>query len=95
MTSRSPSSVTSISREPRPLFLLERDVLQRAHDLADRLGGDAGVERRGVELGVVRWQTGGSLWRRRAEPETKQADRMLGFSDARFGNGPLDGDPAA
>jgi hypothetical protein len=25
----------------------------------------------------------------------KQTDRMLGFSDARFGNGPLDGDPAA
>src|SRR6266568_341341 len=29
---------------------LERDVLQRAHDLADRLGGDAGIERRSVEL---------------------------------------------
>jgi hypothetical protein len=28
-------------------------VLQRAHDLADRLGGDAGIERRGVELGVA------------------------------------------
>jgi len=28
-------------------------VLQRAHDLADRLGGDAGIERRGVELGVT------------------------------------------
>ena len=28
---------------------LERDMLQRAHDLADRLGGDAGIERRGVE----------------------------------------------
>jgi hypothetical protein len=27
-------------------------VLQRAHDLADRLGGHAGIERRGVELGV-------------------------------------------
>ena len=34
------------------LLELERDVLQRAHDLADRLGGDAGIERRGVELGV-------------------------------------------
>src|SRR5438132_547620 len=32
---------------------LERDVLQRAHDLADRLGGDAGIERRGVEPGVT------------------------------------------
>src|SRR6266436_10367871 len=32
---------------------LERDVLQRAHDLADRLGGDAGIERGGVELGVT------------------------------------------
>jgi hypothetical protein len=35
------------------LLELERDVLQRAHDLADRLGGDAGIERRGVELGVT------------------------------------------
>src|SRR5690242_8724727 len=34
------------------LLELERDVLQRAHDLADRLGRDAGIERRGVELGV-------------------------------------------
>jgi hypothetical protein len=32
---------------------LERDLLQRAHDLADRLGGDAGIERRGVELGMT------------------------------------------
>src|SRR6266567_5673921 len=38
----------------RPELLeLERDVLQRAHDLADRLGGDPGIERRGVELGVT------------------------------------------
>ena len=28
-------------------------MLERAHDLADRLGGDAGVARRGVELGVT------------------------------------------
>jgi hypothetical protein len=28
------------------------ETLQWAHDLPDRLGGDAGVERRGVELGV-------------------------------------------
>src|SRR5260221_1587612 len=34
------------------LLELERDVLQRAHDLADRLGGNPGIERRGVELGV-------------------------------------------
>jgi hypothetical protein len=42
------------ARQPDGLDLLEleRDVLQRAHDLADRLGGDAGIERRGVELGV-------------------------------------------
>src|SRR5580704_8341514 len=38
----------------RPDLELERDVLQRAHDLADRLGGDAGIERRGVELGVTK-----------------------------------------
>jgi len=35
------------------LLELERDVLQRAHDLADRLGGNAGIERRGVEPGVT------------------------------------------
>jgi hypothetical protein len=35
------------------LLELERDVLQRAHDLTDRLGGDAGIERRDVELGVT------------------------------------------
>ena len=29
-----------------------REAIERAHDLADGLGGDAGVERRGVELGV-------------------------------------------
>jgi hypothetical protein len=34
------------------LLAFECDVLQRAHDLADRLGGDAGIERRGIELGV-------------------------------------------
>jgi len=27
-------------------------VIQRAHDLADGIGGDAGIERRGLELGV-------------------------------------------
>src|ERR1700726_1092601 len=37
----------------RPALLeLERDVLQRAHHLTDRLGGHSRVERRGVELGV-------------------------------------------
>src|SRR5438094_7708059 len=35
------------------LLELERNVLQRAHDLADRLGGNAGIERRGVEPGVT------------------------------------------
>ena len=30
-----------------------RDAIERAHDLLDRLGGDAGVERRGVELGMT------------------------------------------
>jgi hypothetical protein len=35
------------------LLEFERDMLQRAHDLADRLGGNPGVERRGVELGVT------------------------------------------
>src|SRR6202035_3497385 len=31
---------------------LGRDAIERAHDLPDGLGGDAGIERRGVELGV-------------------------------------------
>src|SRR5438034_6612774 len=35
------------------LLELEGDMLQRAHDLADGLGGDAGIERRGIELGVT------------------------------------------
>src|SRR6266705_931501 len=34
------------------LLELARDAIERAHDLPDGLGGDAGVERRGVELGV-------------------------------------------
>jgi hypothetical protein len=28
------------------------EMIERAHDLADRVGGDARIERRGVELGV-------------------------------------------
>jgi hypothetical protein len=35
------------------LLELDRDMLQRAHDLADGLGGDPRIERRGVELGVT------------------------------------------
>ena len=35
------------------LLELHREMLQRAHDLADRLDGDAGVERRAIELGVT------------------------------------------
>ena len=31
---------------------LAGDMLQRAYDLPDRLGSDAGIERRGIELGV-------------------------------------------
>ena len=41
-----------VRRAARLSLSLQREVLQRAHDLADRLGGDAGVERRGIELGV-------------------------------------------
>jgi len=29
-----------------------REAIQRAHDLADGVGGDAGIERRGVEFGM-------------------------------------------
>jgi hypothetical protein len=35
-----------------PLSLLARDVVERAHDLADGLGGDARIERCGIEPGV-------------------------------------------
>ena len=35
------------------LLELEGDVLQRAHHLADGLGGDARIERRRVQLGVT------------------------------------------
>ena len=41
----------------RPAFGLlpghqRREAIERAHDLADGVGGDAGIKRRGVELGV-------------------------------------------
>ena len=29
------------------------EAIERAHDLADRIGGDARIERRGIELGVT------------------------------------------
>src|SRR6202022_3758813 len=32
---------------------LARDVIERAHHLTDRLGGNARIQRRGVELGVA------------------------------------------
>src|SRR6476661_8626673 len=35
------------------LGLRQCDAIERAHDLLDRLGGDARVERRGVELGMT------------------------------------------
>ena len=35
------------------LLELSRDAVERAHDLLDRLGGDARIERRGVELGMA------------------------------------------
>jgi hypothetical protein len=53
-TSKAGRDINASASAGRPdLLELERDVLQRAHDLADRLGGDAGIERRGVELGVT------------------------------------------
>jgi hypothetical protein len=33
--------------------LRQRDAVERAYDLLDRLGGDARVERRGVELSMT------------------------------------------
>jgi hypothetical protein len=38
----------------RGLGELARDAIERAHDLADRLGGNARIERRGIELGVAK-----------------------------------------
>src|SRR6266568_6312202 len=53
-TSKAGRDTSASASAGRPdLLELERDVLQRAHDLTDRLGGDAGIERRGVELGVT------------------------------------------
>src|SRR4030081_1181009 len=54
-TSNAGRDISASASVGRPdLLELDRDVLQRAHDLADRLGGDAGIERRGVELGVTK-----------------------------------------
>jgi hypothetical protein len=36
-------------------FELARDAVERAHDFPDGLGGDTGIERRGVELGVPQY----------------------------------------
>src|SRR5947207_3629680 len=45
-TSKAGRDIGASASAGRPdLLELERDVLQRAHDLADRLGGDAGIER--------------------------------------------------
>ena len=33
---------------------LAGDMLQRAHDFADGLGGDTRIERRGIELGMTK-----------------------------------------
>src|SRR6267154_6049986 len=53
-TSRAGRDISASASAGRPdLLELERDVLQRAHDLADRLGGDAGIDRRVVDLGVT------------------------------------------
>src|SRR6266478_9895416 len=55
-TSKAGRDISASASAGRPdLLEFERDVLQRAHDLADRLGGDAGIERGGVELGVTEW----------------------------------------
>jgi hypothetical protein len=40
-------------RSGRRLGLRQRDAVEWAHDLPDGLGGDACVERRGIELGVA------------------------------------------
>src|ERR1700682_9782 len=55
---RKMSATSSDGRDTRRasggrLGLRQRDAVQWAHDLLDRLGGDARVERRGVELGMA------------------------------------------
>src|SRR5260221_14327148 len=53
-TSKAGRDTRASASAGRPdLLELERDMLQRAHDLADGLGGDAGIECRGVEPGVT------------------------------------------
>src|SRR5262245_3040098 len=53
-TSKARRDTGALASAGRPdLLALEGDALQRAHDLADRLGCDAGVERGGVELGMT------------------------------------------
>src|SRR5216683_1756409 len=58
--SRRISATSSAGRDTRrasagwsDLLELQRDMLQRAHHLLDRLGGDPRIERRAVELGVT------------------------------------------
>src|ERR1700730_4045785 len=51
-TSKAGRDTCAASAGRPDLLELERDVLQRAHDPADRLGGDARIERGRVELGM-------------------------------------------
>ena len=52
-TSKAGRGTRAVSAGRPDLLELDRDMLQRAHDLADGLGGDPRIERRGVELGVT------------------------------------------
>ena len=51
-TSRAGRDTRAARQAGGDLLELQGEMLERAHDLADRLGGDLGVERRGVELRV-------------------------------------------
>src|SRR5258708_5013761 len=53
LSDRRDTKSRALSRRLDPLELTG-DMLQRTHDLLDRLGGDARVERRGVELGMTK-----------------------------------------
>jgi hypothetical protein len=54
------SATSSDGRDTKSLVsggwfgLRQGDAVERAHDLLDRLGGDARIERRGVELGMAK-----------------------------------------
>jgi len=52
-TSSDGRDTRSFASGRRRVGLRQRDVIERAHDLLDRLGSDAGIEGGGIELGMT------------------------------------------